>query len=221
MATRSPSRPSCTGVILAGGGASRFGGAAKGLVTIGGRRIVDRLLDALAPVCDSVLVLAKQPEALHAALVGVRVERDARPEQASLVGVHGALSAVEDAALIVAWDMPFVPSALLRALRALGERAECAALPEGPRGLEPLCAYYPRRCLATAEAQLAAGNYRMASFVEALAPYARMPLHDVAAFGDPATIFANINSLADLRAADQRACQGNGERRPWVEQEPA
>ena len=40
----------CTGAILAGGLGTRLGGARKGLLTVGGRRILDRVAEALGAV---------------------------------------------------------------------------------------------------------------------------------------------------------------------------
>ncbi|MEY4608770.1 MAG: MobA-like transferase domain, partial [Gemmatimonadota bacterium] len=41
---------SCTGVILAGGGATRFGGRPKGLEVVAGERIIDRVARGLRMV---------------------------------------------------------------------------------------------------------------------------------------------------------------------------
>ena len=45
---------SCTGVILAGGAASRFGGLPKGLERVDGRRIIDRVASALREGSDDL-----------------------------------------------------------------------------------------------------------------------------------------------------------------------
>ena len=53
----------CTGVILAGGLSSRYGGLPKGLERVGGRRIIDRVADVLGDVTDDLLLVANHPDA--------------------------------------------------------------------------------------------------------------------------------------------------------------
>ena len=43
--------------IFAGGRATRLGGVDKALLSVGGRPIVDRVVDALTPLVDECLVL--------------------------------------------------------------------------------------------------------------------------------------------------------------------
>jgi molybdopterin-guanine dinucleotide biosynthesis protein A len=190
-----------TGVILAGGEASRYGGRPKGLERVGGRRIIDRVADALRAATDDLLLIANDPSAA-AWLPGVRVAGDVRPGLGSLGGLHAALARVEGAVLVVAWDMPFVPAALLHALRTLGGEAD-AAVPESgsKRGLEPMCAYYAPPCLDAIERRLDAGDRRVISFYDDVR-VARLDAASVARFGDPALLFLNINAPDDLARAE-------------------
>ncbi len=50
----------CTGVILAGGEATRYDGRPKGLESVGGLRIIDRVAAALGEVTDDLLLIANQ-----------------------------------------------------------------------------------------------------------------------------------------------------------------
>lgn len=116
---------SCTGVVLAGGAASRYGGLPKGLERVAGRRIIDRVADALRDVTDDLLLVANDPAAADW-LPGIRVQQDLVPNAGGLGGIHAALHAARTPVLIVAWDMPFVPAALLARLRELGRSADVA-----------------------------------------------------------------------------------------------
>ena len=51
-----------TGVIQAGGRSTRMGGRPKALLELGGRRIIERVLDAVAPAVDDVLLVTNSPE---------------------------------------------------------------------------------------------------------------------------------------------------------------
>jgi molybdopterin-guanine dinucleotide biosynthesis protein A len=187
-------------VVLAGGANARYGGTLKGFLPLGRQRIVDRVLAALQASADETIVIANDP-AIARALPGVRVQGDMRAERGGLSGLYSALVQSTDAALVVAWDMPFVTSALLLELRRLGEAHEAAIIPEGPRGPEPLCAYYPRACAEAMERQLAAGSLRLGALIDALPSRRVLPRADVKRFGMPARLFANINSPGDLEAA--------------------
>jgi molybdopterin-guanine dinucleotide biosynthesis protein A len=193
---------SCTGVILAGGGATRFGGAPKGLAQVGAMRIVDRVAASLRDASDALLLIANAPDA-SSWLRGVATHPDVRPGTGALGGLHAALTHASTPILLVAWDMPFVPSSLLRALRARGEAGADAVLPESDgsrRGVEPLCAWYAPSCLPAIEAALDAGERRVVAFHHAVR-VERLPLDVVTTFGDPGRIFSNVNTPDDLVAA--------------------
>jgi len=204
---------SCIGVILAGGGATRFGGRLKGLELVAGERIIDRVARALRMVTDELLLVANTPEAAGW-LPGVRTVTDVRPGEGALGGLHAALTCAADdvrvatvdggqapEVLVVAWDMPFVSAALLGVMRARGEEGDVdAVLPESDgsrRGVEPLCAWYAARCLAPITAALEAGDRRVIAFLDAVR-VARVPLEEVRRFGDPDRLFGNVNTAEDL-----------------------
>lgn len=197
----------CTGVILAGGGATRYGGIPKGLERVGGKRIIDRVADALRASADDLLLLANDPRA-DEWLPGVRVAADVRQGEGSLGGLHAALARAGGAVLVVAWDMPFVSAPLLQRLRALGETGFDAAVPESDsrRGVEPMCAWYAPPCLAAIEGALDRGDRRVVSFFEAVR-VARLPAADVATFGDPAHLFLNVNSAEEHVVAEERVIE--------------
>ena len=78
---------SCTGVILAGGAARRFGGQPKGLASVDGVRIVDRVARALRLVTEDLLLVANAPNAAEW-LPGVRTVADRRPSEGALARVR-------------------------------------------------------------------------------------------------------------------------------------
>jgi molybdenum cofactor guanylyltransferase len=200
-----PARPTrCTGVVLAGGAGTRLGGQAKGLLEVGGRRLVDRAIAALRGAADDLLIVANDSAAADW-VSGVRVVGDLWKDHGSLVGLHAGLAGSSGAALVVGWDMPFLSTALLRALRSAGERRGAAAVPEGEHGLEPLCAYYPSSCREVAEAQLARGELRLSAFLEQLSALEVFPRTDVERYGTPHVLFMNVNTSEDLAVADRLA----------------
>jgi molybdopterin-guanine dinucleotide biosynthesis protein A len=192
----------CTGVILAGGAATRYGGLPKGLERVGGVRIIDRVVAALDDVTDDLLLVANDPAAGNW-LPGLPVQADLVPNAGGLGGIHAALHRARNAVLIVAWDMPFVPPALLARLRELGDSADVAVPESGSRrGVEPLCAFYAPSCLPAIERALASGDRRVVGFHEWV-QVARLPADEVSAFGNPALLFMNVNTPDDLARAER------------------
>jgi molybdopterin-guanine dinucleotide biosynthesis protein A len=201
-----------TGVILAGGRASRFGGAPKGLASVGGRRILDRVAQSLAATTDALLLIAHAPDA-ERWLPGVRVAGDVHAGRGALGGVHAALAHAATDVLVLAWDMPFVTASLLGALRDVGRdvarhtgfRQAAAAVPQHPDGhLEPLCAFYSAPCVAVAERLLQDGARRAATLAETVGAV-HLSGAALARHGDPRTLLLSVNSADDLARADALA----------------
>jgi molybdopterin-guanine dinucleotide biosynthesis protein A len=195
----------CTGVILAGGQSSRYGGRPKGLERVHGERVIDRVAKVLGTATDSLLLIANDPSAASW-LPGIRVARDVRPGIGSLGGIHAALVHAGTAVIVVAWDMPFVPEGLLAELRVLGEDADVVAPESGSsrRGLEPLCAYYSPACIAPIERSLDADDRRVIGFFDQVR-VARLVAEEVRRYGDPDRLFMNVNSPSELALAEQYA----------------
>jgi molybdopterin-guanine dinucleotide biosynthesis protein A len=194
------------GAILAGGAASRFAGASKGLLTVGGSRILDRVVACVQAVTDAPsppLLVANAPGA-SAWRPDLKTIPDARPGFGSLGGIYTAVTAEPGPVLCVAWDMPFVPEALLRALvEGAAAGTYDAFLPEssGPRGLEPLCAVYGPTCAPAIARRLDRGDLQAISFHPDV-KVGILSLAQVRAFGDPAELFFNVNTPDDLERAE-------------------
>jgi molybdopterin-guanine dinucleotide biosynthesis protein A len=191
------------GAILAGGGATRFGGRPKGLELVGGERILDRVADVLTSTLGSLPILVANAPDAGAWRPGLRVVPDVRRGLAALGGIYTAVLAAPAPVVCVAWDMPFVTPALVRRL-ADGLGAADAVLPrsEGPGELEPLCAGYGPGCADAIEASLEDGDLRAVSF-HARITVDILPLTEVARCGDPAALFFNVNTAEDLARADE------------------
>jgi molybdopterin-guanine dinucleotide biosynthesis protein A len=193
------------GAVLAGGAARRYGGLPKGLLAVGGHRILDHVVEVVHAVTNQPpLLIANAPDAA-AWRTDVRTIPDVRPGYGSLGGIYTAVTAGEDPVLCVAWDMPFVTGPLLRALVERFDQGDVdAVLPEssGRRGLEPLCAVYGLACGAAIEKRLAAGDLKAISFHDAVR-VGIVSLARVRTFGDPDELFFNVNTPQDLERAEE------------------
>lgn len=179
----------------------RFGGQPKGLQVVGGERIIDRVAHSLRSITDRLLVISNDP---HAGdwLADAKVAGDVLTGSASLVGIHSALSRAGSDVIVVAWDMPFVPTALLEELAARLRPGVTAVIPFGPGGPEPVCAAYAASALAHVERLAESKALKLSALVDELPAVARIPVTEVARFGDPDLIFFNVNSPTDRERAE-------------------
>jgi len=192
------------GAVLAGGAARRYGGRPKGLVELGGRRILDRVVDVVAAVTGSPpLLVANAPDA-DRWRPDLRTIPDVRRDSGSLGGIYTAVVSGAGPVLCVAWDMPFLTTDLLDTLvQGAASGGWDAFLPEsdGRRGVEPLCAVYGPACGPAIERQLERGDLRAIGF-HADVKVGTLPLERVRVFGDPDELFFNVNTPADLERAE-------------------
>ncbi|HEX7336570.1 MAG TPA: molybdenum cofactor guanylyltransferase [Gemmatimonadales bacterium] len=191
------------GAILAGGGATRFGGKPKGLEQIGGERILDRLAGVLTAALGAPpLLVANAPDASRWR-PDLRIVADVRPGFGALSGIYTAVIEAPAPVVCVAWDMPFVSEPLIRAL-AEGLQRSDAVLPQsgGRRGVEPLCAGYGPACREAIADSIAAGDLRAIGFHDRIR-VGILPLDQVRTLADPDLLFFNVNTADDLAKADQ------------------
>lgn len=127
-----------TGIVLAGGGSSRFGAADKLAAMYAGMPLLHHPVLRLAEVTgDVVVVLA--PDATEPAMppgAPVRYARDPLDGEGPLAGAVAGLGAVDrELAVLAAGDMPALSTAVvLEMLRVAAESsAEAVALQDGDR----------------------------------------------------------------------------------------
>ena len=192
-----------SGAILAGGGATRFGGKPKGLEVIGGERILDRLVRVLTSALGvPPLLVANAPDAKDWR-PDLRTVSDVKPGFGALSGIYTAVVEAPAPVVCVAWDMPFVSEPLVRALAGRLHDSD-AVLPQsdGRRGVEPLCAGYGPACREAIQGSMAAGDLRAIGFHDRIR-VGILPLDQVRTLADPGLLFFNVNTADDLAKADQ------------------
>jgi len=193
-----------TGVIQAGGRITRMGGEPKALVELAGKRIVERVVDALSAVLDDLLVVTNTPERyefLHLPMVA-----DRYPDGGSLGGIFTGLEAAGgDAAFTVACDMPFLSPDVVRLVLARAGDAD-VVIPCVNGQYETMHALYAKACLAPMEARLRAGQLRIVGFF----PDVRVLEIDAAAVARhraPEVAFMNVNTPDELAQARALAAE--------------
>jgi molybdenum cofactor guanylyltransferase len=131
-------------------------GRDKALLDAGGVPLVRRVAEMVADAAGRVALVGDP--ARYAGL-GYPVVADLFPGCGPLAGIQAALAATAaDWNLILACDMPEARPGFLAWLLETAERRDCdCLLPTGPRGVEPLCAVYHRRCEPTIRGALERG----------------------------------------------------------------
>jgi len=192
-----------SGIVLAGGRSTRFGGKEKSLEVVEGKRMICRAVDAISGAVDDVVISVRderQRDLLSPFLPGYRFVFDEVEGIGPLAGVYSGLrEAKGDYAVVVACDMPFISAA---AIELLFRRAEGhdAAVPRHENGLvEPLHAVYRREPMLEAVRQsIAAGEGRISDPLRRLRDVVYVPSEEILQVDDGRDTFMNVNRAGDM-----------------------
>lgn len=192
-----PRREEITGLVLAGGRAARMGGVDKGLVEFGGRTLVERVIERLAPQVGSLMISANRNIDAYRAL-GFPVLLDAadglEPFPGPLAGLLAGLRAAKTPWLAaVPCDAPFLPLDLVRRLLASLGSSRAAMASVGDRAEPLFCLLHVGLADPLASA-LANGERRAETWLRGVGAAPAVFLQPEA--------FANLNTLQELRARD-------------------
>lgn len=198
--------------ILAGGKASRLSGTEKLNLKVGGKRVIERILNSLADDTifkEALLLLGKKDisvfEPLPNSLIKITPLLDPYPGNGPLLGLLAALEERPTSDIFLCGgDMPFPSFALIKELLKDIEKGFDVSIAESDRGLEPLFAWYSPQVASHALSALAAGKMKIVSFFDQV-QVSVMPLKKVRELCDPTICFLNINTKSDLEIARQTA----------------
>lgn len=153
-------------IILAGGLGSRMGHVTKAFLDVGGKPIIERLMDELAPGFGEVIISCRETEPF--AHCDAILAPDRFEARSSLTGIHAGLSAMSAShAFVCACDAPFVQRGLAQMLLEAGEPDDDVVIPKKADGyMEPLCAVYSRRCIKPIHAQLSRADFKIIRFFD-------------------------------------------------------
>lgn len=183
-----------TAIVLTGGGSRRLG-RDKITAELGGRRLVDRVLDAL-PREVPVVVVGPDPASSRT----VTVTREQPPGGGPAAGIAAGLEHVHTPVVaVLAADMPFA----VPALRALPYPERDAVVPRAGGHPQPLCALYRTAALRAASPRAGMSMRELLARLDV--EYLELPPAD----------FADIDTQEDLEAARRRLIMGGMD--TWVE----
>ena len=154
-------------LVLAGGRSSRMG-ADKSLLPIGGRTLIEQVVEGLRPFVAEVIVSTNEKEK-YAFLKEVRFVEDFRKGEGPLIGLISGLELADTPwVFVVSCDAPFVTGGFMELLAGFREQGMLAVAPYGDGYFEPLLSLYKKEVLPFALSYLERYNKKVGGMVEYL-----------------------------------------------------
>jgi molybdopterin-guanine dinucleotide biosynthesis protein A len=199
-----PRGPSIAGVLLAGGLARRMGGGDKPLRMIGGRKLLELVIERMRPQVAALVLNANGDPARFAAyglpVIADSVADNPGPLAGVLAGLDWAADNRPDCSMVVsvATDAPFLPRDLVSRLYAqmIAEGADLACAASGGQA-HPVIGLWPVRLRADLRHALADEGIRKVDVWTARYRLATVPFSD-----QPIDPFFNANRPQDLERAE-------------------
>ncbi len=183
-------KDSITGIVLAGGKSSRMG-TDKGIIDLNGKRIVQHVLDALAPVVDKILIIANNN---HYNNFGYPVYRDIIKDSGPLGGIYtGLVNSNTEKNIVLSCDIPFITTQMINYIVAQSGEYEIT-IPMHDGKQEPLCGTYSKKCASRFKKLLENKIWKMH---EVLTLFATQQL-GISSTNGVEQNFVNINTPQDL-----------------------
>ena len=189
-------------IIQAGGKSSRMG-TDKLFIPFRGQKLIEWVIGRLANLTDDLVIISNQPENLK--YLNQAVYPDAITGIGPLAGIFTGLKyARYESVVMVACDMPFVSSNLLREeVRLLDEMQVDVVIPAPGGKTEPLHAAYRREtCLPVIEAGIRTGMRRLIEW-HGFVRVHTMEDSEINKYDPAGLAFMNINNPADAQLAEQ------------------
>ncbi len=186
-----------TGMILAGGENRRMG-RDKAFLELGGRPVIELVLEVFRELFGRIIVVTNTPERYRP--YDVEVIQDALDLRCPLTGIYsGLLASRDDLHFVAACDMPFLNGRLISHLLQTADTHD-AVVPLVNGLPEPLHAVYRRRIAPVIGDQLRRGERKISRLFDVVdVRYATD--EEVARFDPQRRSFRNLNTPADYKEA--------------------
>jgi molybdopterin-guanine dinucleotide biosynthesis protein A len=188
----------CSGIVLAGGKSSRIGIDKAQLRILDNPALIYTVVWKLKTVCDDVIVVTRGLKYLD---LDVKWARDIYANAGPLAGIHAGLFLAKNSyALVVACDMPFLNTQLLKYMVSLPQKYDIL-IPKLKSRVEPLHAIYSRRCLTPIEKRLQEHRFQTIDLIKDV--NARYLREGIIRKLDPnLQSFYNVNTSENIREAE-------------------
>ena len=196
-----------TSIILAGGKNLRLG-RNKALEYIGDKILIERVAERLRPLTNHVLIVASQEKLKLPADCQAEVLTDVYDGKGPLSGIYtGLLASQSSQSIVVACDMPFLNTELLRYMLELSDEFDAVVPRLDDMMIEPLHAVYSRSCLSNMKERLESDRLKVHAFLNTVR-VRYIERNECQRFDPELLSFFNINYPADLERAIKLAAEG-------------
>lgn len=147
--------------ILVGGKSSRMG-SNKAFLELKGKTFIELQIDLLREIFDDIFISANTSSEYE--YLNLSIFKDVYPGKGPLGGIYTSL--INSSSLhtfMLACDMPFIGSELINHLKDLTKEYD-VVIPKSEKGLEPLHAFYSKKCIDPIKRSLEEDNLRITSF---------------------------------------------------------
>lgn len=192
-----------TALVLAGGRGSRIGGKDKGLIKLGGKTLVERVIERIKPQVGALIVSANRNQEQYGRLGCTVVSDQLKDYQGPLAGIAAALPSIKtDYLLVVPCDTPLIPTDLVARLHQamVDEEADMAIAHDGEQ-LQHLFMLVRRHAAASIHEFLDEGGRAARDWAAKMFPA-------VAWFTDQPKALVSVNTPEDLAALEQTGGRG-------------
>jgi molybdopterin-guanine dinucleotide biosynthesis protein A len=193
-------------IILAGGKSSRLG-RNKALQIIGGKTLIQWVVDRLATLSTEIIIATARGEPIPCSSTArIRTVADTHPGRGPLAGIYSGLVASSGSrAIVVGCDTPFLSVSLLQYMSQICSTCGLV-IPRIEGKVEPLCAVYSKDCVAPIGQLLKQNELKIIELFR-MVTVRYIEEDEIDRFDPEHLSFFNINSPADLDRATELATQ--------------
>jgi molybdopterin-guanine dinucleotide biosynthesis protein A len=195
-------------VILAGGKSKRFG-KNKAFLKIGGRILIDQIVEKTGRLSNEIIVVTnilKKFDYLPKKFdyLNIKLIKDIIPYKGALGGIYsGLLFAENNSIFVVACDMPFLNIPLLKYIISFCQDYD-VVIPKINNFFEPLHAIYSKKCLKPIKKLIDENNLKIIDFFKGV-DVKFIDKNEIEEFDPDLLSIFNINTLEDLKIAKEKA----------------
>lgn len=200
-----------TSIILAGGRSSRLG-RSKALQAIGGKTLIQWVIDRLAILSTEIIIATAHGEEIpYSSDVRLETVADIHPGKGPLAGIYsGLIASSSSRAIVVSCDTPFVSVGLLEYMTQTCPGFDIV-VPRMKEKVEPLCAVYSKNCVAPIRELLKQNELKIIELYPVVT-VRYVEEAEIDRFDPEHLSFFNINCQVDLDKARRLAAE-----RKWRE----
>ena len=182
-----------TGIILAGGASSRMG-KDKGLCEFRGKALINYAIEALVPLCDTILISSNNVDDYQE--FGYQVVVD---EYKGIGPIGGIYSSLRNSAtkhnLVISCDTPFLVTQLLEYILSNSANYDVVVPEHSNSFIEPLAAYYSSNIIKQLESSIKRKDYKLMNFFTRV-KFKSIKVDNIPGYSNK--LFKNLNTPDDL-----------------------